>query len=118
MRPPTASPARNAMAIGLVVDHKAAERRNRIANADAAYLLAATRQYAVFSCQGGGSRDFRASLQRPQNPRHAFGANLVALRLTAPRDGRQLRSLWQLTPDRPLYGERASLLATGQHQKP
>jgi hypothetical protein len=33
---------------------EAAERRNRIAIADAAYPLATARQYAVFACQGGG----------------------------------------------------------------
>jgi hypothetical protein len=32
---------------------EATERRNRIAGADAAHPLAPTRQYAVFSCQGG-----------------------------------------------------------------
>jgi hypothetical protein len=31
---------------------EAAECRNWIASADAAHTLAATRQYAVFSCQG------------------------------------------------------------------
>ena len=35
----------------------------------------------------------------PQSPRHAFGADLVAFPPDRPRDGRQRRSLSQLTPD-------------------
>ena len=58
-----APPKKKVLFINRVTE--ATERRNRIANADAAHPLAATRQYAVFSCQGGGSRDFSASLQRP-----------------------------------------------------
>jgi hypothetical protein len=85
MRPPTAAPTRNTIARARRLHDEAAERRNRIADADAGQPLASARQFAVFACQGGAAATSAGPFSGPRTLATPSGLILVAPRLTAPR---------------------------------